>query len=86
MNGSMEDEVKLLIIESLCLEDMRPEDIINDSPLFGEGLGLDSIDALELGMAIHNKYGISIEAGDKNVRHHFSSVATLAAFIASNKK
>jgi acyl carrier protein len=82
----MEDEIKLLIIKSLNLKHIRPEDIINDAPLFGEGLGLDSIDALELGMAIRNKYGINIESGDKSIRKHFSSVSNLAAFIAENKK
>ncbi len=86
MNSNMEDEVKLLIIETLNLENIRPGDIIDDAPLFGEGLGLDSIDALELGMAIQKKYGIIIGSGDKNIRHHFSSVAKLADFIASNKK
>ena len=86
MSGSTEDEVKTLIIEALGLEDVRPEDIISDAPLFGEGLGLDSIDALELGIAIHNKYSIRIEAGDKNIQRHFRSVATLSTFIDANRK
>ena len=50
--NNLENEVKALIIEALNLEDMTPEDIETDAPLFGEGLGLDSIDALELGLAV----------------------------------
>ena len=57
----MENEIKLLIIESLFLEDIKPEDIKNDEALFGDGLGLDSIDALELGIALQRKYGIMIK-------------------------
>ena len=86
MSGNIEDEVKVLIIEALGLEDVRPEDISSDAPLFGEGLGLDSIDALELGIAIHNRYGIRFEAGDKSSQQHFRSVAHLSRFIDANKK
>jgi acyl carrier protein len=86
MSGNLEDEVKALIIDALGLEDVKPENITGDTPLFGEGLGLDSIDALELGMAIHNKYGIRFEAGDKSIQRHFRSVATLSKFIDANKK
>ncbi len=55
----LEDEIKNLIISSLDLEDMSPEDIQDEEPLFTEGLGLDSIDALELGMAIRKKYNLT---------------------------
>lgn len=85
MSGNLEDEVKALIIKALGLEHVRPEDIISDAPLFGEGLGLDSIDALELGIAIYNTYGIRMEAGDKSMRHHFQSVAHLSRFIGAKK-
>ena len=78
-------EIKQLIIESLFLEDITPDDIENDAPLFGEGLGLDSIDALELGLAIKNKYQISIEAESEETRQHFSSVANLVKFIAGSR-
>ena len=65
------EEIKKLIIESLALEEITPEDIKDDEPLFNEGLGLDSIDALELGMAIKRKYNISMEE-DKDVnKKHF---------------
>ena len=55
--GSVEDEVKQLIIDVLQLEDITPADIDTDAPLFADGLGLDSIDALELGVALHKRYG-----------------------------
>lgn len=74
-------EIKQLIIDSLFLEDVTPEDIENDAPLFGEGLGLDSIDALELGLAIKNKYQVTIESESEETRRHFSSVSSLVRFI-----
>ena len=58
--NNLENEVKALIIEALNLEDMTPEDIETDAPLFGEGLGLDSIDALELGLAVKKRFGVSL--------------------------
>ena len=75
-------QIKKLIIEALELEDIKPEDIVDSEPLFGEGLGLDSIDALELGVALRKKFGIrfSAEKSDEN-RKHFASVDTLAAYI-----
>jgi len=81
--GSVEDEVKQLIIDVLQLEDITPADIDTDAPLFVDGLGLDSIDALELGVALHKRYGISL-SGD-TVRRHFASVRSLAAMIASHR-
>ena len=81
--GSVEDEVKQLIIDVLQLEDITPADIDTDAPLFVDGLGLDSIDALELGVALHKRYGISL-SGDA-VRHQFASVRSLAAMIASHR-
>ena len=77
--NNLENEVKALIIEALNLEDMTPEDIETDAPLFGEGLGLDSIDALELGLAV------SLSGETEEVRAHFCSVASLAAFIRENR-
>ena len=85
----MENEIKLLIIESLFLEDIKPEDIKNDEALFGDGLGLDSIDALELGIALQRKYGIIIKEGDEEIRQHFASVNSLIEFVKNeilNKK
>lgn len=79
----LEHNIKTMIIEALDLEDISPEDIETDAPLFGDGLGLDSIDALELGVALKKKYNIILEASDANSRAQFRSVATLAAFIRS---
>ncbi len=82
---SLELELKQLIIKSLDLEDISPEEIISDEPLFGEGLGLDSIDALELGVALRKHYGITIKAATDEVREYFSTVANLAKFVASER-
>ena len=82
---ALEHEIKELIISSLSLEDISPDDIDTGAPLFVEGLGLDSIDALELVLALKKKYGIVIEAGDESSRQHLRSVATLAALIASRQ-
>ena len=82
----LELEVKQLIIDVLQLEDMTPDDIDSAEPLFVEGLGLDSIDALELGVALQKKYGISLSADSEETRRHFASVQALAAMIDSHRK
>ncbi|MYM25708.1 acyl carrier protein [Duganella sp. FT135W] len=82
----LELEVKNLIIDVLQLEDITPEDIDSAAPLFVEGLGLDSIDALELGVALQKKYGISLSADSEDTRRHFASVQALAAMIESHRK
>lgn len=77
-------ELKQLIIESLDLEDICPDEIDEDIPLFAdEGLGLDSIDALELGVALRKKYHLQLIKGDNQVREHFRSIRTLADYINS---
>ena len=86
MNSDLVLSVKKMIIDALTLEDITPEDIDTDAPLFGDGLGLDSIDALELGLALKNTFGVSISPESENVREHFYSVATLVRFIESQKK
>lgn len=78
-------ELKALIVSALGLEDIKPEDIETDAPLFVDGLGLDSIDALELGLAIKKKYGITMSAENEENKEHFASVAALADFIAAHK-
>lgn len=80
---SIKEEIKNLIIESLALEEIAPEDIKDDEPLFNEGLGLDSIDALELGMAIKRKYNISMEEDKEVNKKYFYSVNTLSDFVES---
>lgn len=80
---SPEDEMKQLIIDALQLEDMTPAEIDTDAPLFVDGLGLDSIDALELGVAIRKRYNIQLSGDSEESRQHFKSVRTLTALIAS---
>lgn len=82
----LEQEVKELIIEVLQLEDIGAADIDSDAPLFVEGLGLDSIDALELGVALQKRYGITLSADSEETRRHFASVRALAALIENNRK
>ncbi|KXB32313.1 acyl carrier protein [Dechloromonas denitrificans] len=83
---NLHQELKLFIIETMNLEDITPSDIGNDSLLFAEdGLGLDSIDALELVLALKKKYGIVLEANDEQARQHLRSVATLAALIEAHQ-
>jgi acyl carrier protein len=79
----MENELKQLIIDALDLEDIDVADIDSDAPLFNGGLGLDSIDALELGLAIRKKYNVKIDAEKEDVVKIFSSVSTLATYITS---
>jgi len=78
-------EIKRLIVEALALEDIAPEDIADDAPLFNEGLGLDSIDALELGVALRKKYLIRFEAEDTAVREAFRCVASLAVLVEARR-
>ncbi|EIJ46040.1 acyl carrier protein [Herbaspirillum sp. GW103] len=81
----LEQDIKQLIIEALDLEDLAPEDIDSAAPLFGDGLGLDSIDALELGMSLQKRYGIKLSANSEETRKHFASVQALAALVASHQ-
>ena len=74
-----------MIISSLSLEDITPEDIDPTAPLFVEGLGLDSIDALELGLALQKKYGGSLSADSEETRRHFSSVRARGEFVAARQ-
>lgn len=83
--NTLELELKAMIVEVLGLEDIRPEDIDSEAPLFGAGLGLDSIDALELGVALRKKYQLRLEAKDPDNRRHFGSVRALATFIQSRE-
>jgi acyl carrier protein len=75
----------MLIIQTLGLEDVAPADIPATLPLFGGGLGLDSVDALELGLALQTRYGISIDTDAEDVQSHFATVASLAAFVDSRR-
>lgn len=81
----LESAIKSLIVDALQLEDIQPEDIDTDAPLFGEGLGLDSIDALELGVALKKRYGLSLATNDPAIKDHFRSVSSLAHLIANQQ-
>lgn len=78
----LQDRIKRLIVDALHLEGMNPESIGNDSPLFGEGLGLDSVDALELVVAIEKEFRIKIQSHEVG-KEAFASVETLASFVQS---
>jgi acyl carrier protein len=79
--SNLEIEIKQLIIDKLNLEDIKIEDIGSDLPLFIDGLGLDSIDALELGIALQKKYNIKLKTNDQSIRQYFTSVKTIANYI-----
>jgi acyl carrier protein len=81
----MENELKQLIIDSLDLEDISVDEIDSGDALFNEGLGLDSIDALELGLAIRKKFNVRIDAEKDDVEKIFASIASLAGFIESEQ-
>lgn len=85
MSDDLELELKQLIVEALALDDVTPEEIVTDAPLFVEGLGLDSIDALELALAIHKKYGVRTAPDDERNREIFHSVKSLAEFIRTQQ-
>ena len=83
----LKNRIKEMIVTALELEDVTAADIVEDAPLFGEserGLGLDSIDALELGIAIKENFGVSFSAANEDIKKHFYSVDTLAAYISAN--
>jgi acyl carrier protein len=81
----LELELKQEIIKALNLEDMTPEDIETDAPLFGEGLGLDSIDVLEIIVLLEKKYGIKL-ANPAEGKGIFKSIATIADYVSRNRK
>lgn len=82
MTEKLEAEIKKLIVDALMLDDVEPDEIETDGALFDEGLGLDSIDALELAIALDKAFGVKIKAEDEGTRDIFRSVKTLAAHVA----
>lgn len=82
----LKQQIKEVIIDSLELEDIKPENIVDSEPLFGEGLGLDSIDALELGVALKKKFGVKFNQESADTREHFASVDALAAYIKAEQE
>ncbi len=83
--NELSEEVKQLIIDTLDLEDIEPADIDYEDALFVDGLGLDSIDALELGVAIKKAYDVKIDNNSDDSKKHFYSVKTLCEFIAESR-
>jgi acyl carrier protein len=83
---ALEAEIKELIVEALALEDVAPEDIDTEAALFVEGLGLDSIDALELALAISNKYGFKLRSDDENNKAVFASLRALARHVEQHRQ
>ena len=82
---ALEAELKGLIVDALALEDIEPAEIESDAPLFVEGLGLDSIDALELAMALEERFGVKIGEDPEVNQRIFASVASLASFVEENR-
>jgi acyl carrier protein len=86
MLNTLQEELKDLIIEALVLEDITPAQIDSSEPLFVEGLGLDSIDALEIAMVLEQKYGVTMNEEDEKVREYFASIESLANFVSENRE
>jgi acyl carrier protein len=85
MSDDLINQLKTLLIEGLRLEDIVPDDLSADAALFGGGLGLDSIDALEIGVMLDRQYGIKITSGDERNPQIFVSLQSLANFVAANR-
>ena len=81
----LKQQIKEIIISALELEDIQPDDIVDSEPIFGAGLGLDSIDALELGVALKKQFGIKFSSESAENKKHFASVDALAAYISSQQ-
>ncbi len=86
MSETLISELKALLIDRLHLEDITADEIALDEPLFGEGLGLDSIDALEIAVLLDRHYGIKITSEDDKNRDIFACLASLATFVAENRR
>ena len=83
--GDLHLELKQIIIDTLELEDIEAADIVDDEALFVEGLGLDSIDALEIGLMLQVHYGINLKSDSEETRKHFTSVNALVALVESHR-
>jgi acyl carrier protein len=82
----LEREIQTLIVDSLALEDLEPTDIDPTAPLFGEGLGLDSIDALEIAGVLERRYGVRAEGSEEQNRERYASVRNLALWVAQARE
>ena len=83
--SNLADELKQMIIDVLALEDISRDDIETEAPLFGDGLGLDSIDALELGLALKKRYNIHLNAESAETKEYFKSIQSLVALVEAQK-
>ena len=84
-HSALERDIAQLIIDTLNLDHLTVADIPAQQPLFGDGLGLDSVDALELALVLQKQYGIRIESDVKESRQHFATVASLAVFVQTQR-
>ena len=85
MSSGLEDRIRHLIVDTLNLEDIKAEDIGLDETLFGDGLGLDSIDALEIGVEIQKAFGVKIDTQDEKLSSYFANVRALAQFVSERR-
>ncbi len=83
--NALQQDIAQLIIDTLNLEHLQVTDIAPEQPLFGQGLGLDSVDALELALALQNHYNIQIASDSRDARQHFATVASLATFVEAQQ-
>mgnify|MGYP003465905501 FL=1 len=83
--SNLADELKQMIIDVLALEDISIDDIETEAALFGDGLGLDSIDALELGLALKKRYNIHLNAESAETKQYFKSIQSLVALVEAQK-
>ena len=83
---NLKQQIKELIVSALELEDIKPENISDTEPLFVQGLGLDSVDALELGIALKKKFGFKFSSDNEENKKHFSSIEALAAYIEASEE
>lgn len=83
--SAFEDELKVLLIEELMLEDVEPDDLAPEAPLF-ETLALDSIDALEIAMIVKREYGVHLKADDERNKEIFATLRSLAAYVDDHRK
>ena len=83
-HAALERELAHLVVEALNL-DVQPDDIAADAPLYGEGLGLDSIDILEVALVVSKKYGFQLRSDDENNTRIFESLGSLAAHVAAHR-
>jgi acyl carrier protein len=84
-NTTIYNELKDLIVDTLALEDITPAEIETDAPLFVEGLGLDSIDSLEIAMVLEERYGVTLDDDPDTNRKIFDSVRSLGVFVTENR-